>query len=547
MAVTIPIISEFNNKGTKQAESALGGLTKSAKVAGAAVAAGFVAIGAGLTMAVKAAAEDQASFQQLAVTLKNVTGASDQLAASVDKTLGKMAMSSGIADDKLRPALSNLVRATGDLRLSQGALSSVMDLSVAKQIDMESASAAVGKALAGNTTALVKMLPGLRGVIDNGSSAAEVLEAINSQVGGASAAQADTFAGKVARLKIVFDELVETVGSWLLPLLSSLGDFVLSKVVPAFQYVSDVIGPKVEQVMGRIGEVVSNDLAPAFEWWGGLLRERIIPVITALAKLFGENLSKIFDVVREKVNANRESFIQMRDGVETVWRVFQDKALPILLKVGDFMGTVGAKAIGVFIDAIIKLGGAIAQVAGTVARVWGGMTDAIIKGVNFAIDAINALIRGWNAIPRWARGIYGGDISLIPNVSGSTGGGTTSGGPSSFLAGNVAAAAPSVAAGAFVPPSMGAVTGGTSGGRSGGTGPSAGGSGPSAASLGFALDLSNYQPPADFLAGVDPFGGMGFNINVNGGLATSAEIGAAVVDAIKQYTNVSGPADIRVA
>ncbi len=36
-------------------------------------------------------------------------------------------------------------------------------------------------------------------------------------------------------------------------------------------------------------------------------------------------------------------------------------------------------------------------------------------------------------------------------------------------------------------------------------------------------------------------------VNINGGLATSADIGAAVVDAIKQYTNVSGPADIRVA
>lgn len=37
------------------------------------------------------------------------------------------------------------------------------------------------------------------------------------------------------------------------------------------------------------------------------------------------------------------------------------------------------------------------------------------------------------------------------------------------------------------------------------------------------------------------------NISIEGGLATSAEIGRAVVDAIKQYTNVSGPADIAVA
>jgi hypothetical protein len=91
------------------------------------------------------------------------------------------------------------------------------------------------------------------------------------------------------------------------------------------------------------------------------------------------------------------------------------------------------------------------------------------------------------------------------------------------------------------------VSGSRSGGRSGGMALSdGGGSGPSFSSLGLALDLSNYQPPADFLAGYDPFAGMGFTINVNGGLATSAEIGNAVVDAIKQYTNVSGPADIAI-
>jgi len=73
------------------------------------------------------------------------------------------------------------------------------------------------------------------------------------------------------------------------------------------------------------------------------------------------------------------------------------------------------------------------------------------------------------------------------------------------------------------------------------------GTGPSAASLGLALDLRNFEPPAGFLAGFDPFAGMGITVNVEGGLATSAEIGRAVVDAIKQYTNVSGPADIAVA
>lgn len=54
---------------------------------------------------------------------------------------------------------------------------------------------------------------------------------------------------------------------------------------------------------------------------------------------------------------------------------------------------------------------------------------------------------------------------------------------------------------------------------------------------------------ADFFsAGLDnPRVRQEITVNVNGGLGTSAEIGAAVVDAIRQYNNVNGPANIAVA
>ena len=44
-------------------------------------------------------------------------------------------------------------------------------------------------------------------------------------------------------------------------------------------------------------------------------------------------------------------------------------------------------------------------------------------------------------------------------------------------------------------------------------------------------------------------GGMGttYNINVNGGISTSADIGRAVVNAIKAMNRVDGPAQIQVA
>ena len=49
--------------------------------------------------------------------------------------------------------------------------------------------------------------------------------------------------------------------------------------------------------------------------------------------------------------------------------------------------------------------------------------------------------------------------------------------------------------------------------------------------------------PLDRMRG---FGG-GVTVNINGGLATSAEIGAAVVQAIRQFNTVNGPANFQVA
>jgi hypothetical protein len=111
-------------------------------------------------------------------------------------------------------------------------------------------------------------------------------------------------------------------------------------------------------------------------------------------------------------------------------------------------------------------------------------------------------------------------------------------GPSSFLGGNVATSTPTFPSLGVVPPAaIGPTSGGNSGGRSAGAAP--------------AMAAIPYVP-----SGIDPFmdnpfvrrrEGGNLTVNVNGGLATSADIGAAVVDAIKQYTNVSGPADIAVA
>ena len=42
-------------------------------------------------------------------------------------------------------------------------------------------------------------------------------------------------------------------------------------------------------------------------------------------------------------------------------------------------------------------------------------------------------------------------------------------------------------------------------------------------------------------------GGGGVTVNVTGGLSTSAEIGQAVVNALRAYNRSAGPANIQVA
>jgi hypothetical protein len=170
------------------------------------------------------------------------------------------------------------------------------------------------------------------------------------------------------------------------------------------------------------------------------------------------------------------------------------------------------------------------------------MVGRLIYKLRYLIAPLLAVIDAYNAIARITGlpQLTPDSISLpgIPSAAPTLG-------PPAAVTGGANRLVPSLPSIPSISPA--GVSGSRSGGRSGGMALSdGGGSGPSAASLGLALDLSNYQPPADFLAGYDPFAGMGFTINVNGGLATSAEIGNAVVDAIKQYTNVSGPADIAI-
>ena len=210
--INIPIITSFADKGISAAEKAFGKFGKTGVAVGAAFAASTALVVAGLGKAVNAAIADQKSQALLAKQLQNTTGASRMTIEATEDFITQMQFATGVADDALRPALGNLLRATGDLTTGQDLLNLAMNISAGSGKDLESVSVALGKAYNGNLGGLTKLGlaldPNIIKTKDFGLAQAE----LSKQFGGAAAAAANTYEGQLKRLGTVFSELNETIG-----------------------------------------------------------------------------------------------------------------------------------------------------------------------------------------------------------------------------------------------------------------------------------------------------------------------------------------------
>jgi hypothetical protein len=196
-------------KANKYAAVALGGLV------------------AGLGDAVKGAMEDEQAQKMLERQLKKTTGATDAQVKGVEAFITAAGKQKGITDDDLRPAMAGLVRATKDVSEAQEAATLAMDVAAAKGVSLESVTKAMERAYGGNMTALAKLSPELRDMIQDGASLDEVMAAMSDTFGGAAVDSAETAAGSMKRLGVALGEAKEGVGAALLP--------ILEKALPVLQ------------------------------------------------------------------------------------------------------------------------------------------------------------------------------------------------------------------------------------------------------------------------------------------------------------------------
>jgi len=236
--ISIPIISDFNDKGIKSAirefkqletvgQKAQFAIKKAAVPAAAALGAVVAVIGD----SVKAAIEDEAAQASLARQIKASAGATDSQVAAVERFISSLAKSAAISDDEARPAFQKLIVATKDVTKATDLMNLATDVAAATGKPLVDVTDALAKAYAGNMKGLNSLSPEIKGMIKDGASLAEVQAVLTKNFGGAGEAAANTAAGGMKKLGIAFGETKESIGQAFLP--------IMEKLLPVVQKFAD--------------------------------------------------------------------------------------------------------------------------------------------------------------------------------------------------------------------------------------------------------------------------------------------------------------------
>jgi hypothetical protein len=314
-------------------------VAKFGKLAGAAFLAAGAAAGAYASKlavdSVKAAIKDEAAQVKLAGALERATGATNaQIKATEDQIL-KLSLATGVTDDQLRPALSRLAVATGDVNKAQDLLTTALDISVQTGKPLEAVSNALGKAYEGNTAALGRLGIGLSAAELRTMSFEDVQGRLSDLFGGAAADNAETYAGRLQRLRVAFDEGKEAVGARLLPIIEDLVNLIVNKVIPNLGKFAEFFKP--------ITDAISRN-KETFQDFGKFLVDYVVPVLVVTLggalKVVGKIAGGIIDIIADVISGITRAVQIAINAINTVIKAYN--AIPILPNIPTIGGAAPA-------------------------------------------------------------------------------------------------------------------------------------------------------------------------------------------------------------
>lgn len=237
-------LAQAQAKG-ETATTGIGGAFSKLKVLGTAA---FVALAAA---AVQYAAEAIAAAEEHQVAVSQLTNAVGENAAALRQQASALQMVTGFSDEAIMQAdvILSRYKLTADQLKQLNPL--VLDYARATGQDVPTAAGNIGKALLGNTRALKTLGISYKATGNTATDFQTILADLQAKVGGVAVAFGQTSQGQAAILDRKFQEIKETVGMGLIPVIEQLKNLAIS-LGPAFQVVAKIA----EYVFGAIAVAI---------------------------------------------------------------------------------------------------------------------------------------------------------------------------------------------------------------------------------------------------------------------------------------------------
>jgi hypothetical protein len=416
MAIVIPVISTFDNKGISKAISSFKQLDGAGQKSAFALLNGTKAVnsfgksvlkiggimgGIGGVVGgslIKAALESQKVSKQTEAIVKATGGAANLSTKQISDLSRAMSVKTGVDDEAIQTSM-NLLLTFKAVRNEVGAGNDIFTRASQAALDLgnvfgstDGAAKQLGKALADpvkGVSALKKagvdftdaQRKQIKAFVDSGNILGAqklILKEVESQVGGTAAATATDF----DRMKVAVGNVAEDLGTLLLPAFEAASRFVTETLVPIFQKFSDIVG--------------TQGLGAGFKFLGN-------EGLKALGKLDGWK-DLVFGVVTGVVALNIATGIYT--GLQTL--------ATIAMSAFGTAATGTAIAMNAAFFGIPALIGAVVVIVAALALRFKGFRDVIGKMIpvlkfvaNFFLDSfvnpiiwgVNQLIKAYNGIP----------------------------------------------------------------------------------------------------------------------------------------------------
>jgi|LSQX01.2.fsa_nt_gb phage-related protein len=278
------------------------------------LAAGFVGLAAiGKTAqyfkeAAQEGAKETQQIERMSKALADNAGVTAEGVEQVEAWIASTQRATATADNELREALIKLTSSTKDVKLSQEMLATALDIAKARGLDLNTVILAMEKGYNGSVGGLSRLGIATKDASGETMSFEQVMKNAINTYGGAAANAAQTTAGKMENLTLMFGDMKEELGKALLPVVEKFATFLMDNmpmiegVMTSFVQVvaagldglSTTVVPLLQQAFEAFGRIMEL-LMPAI----GVLIEGLHPIIEALQKIF----EKVWKAIEYAVQA----------------------------------------------------------------------------------------------------------------------------------------------------------------------------------------------------------------------------------------------------